>query len=225
MAYDLLEGIKVVELSMYAFAPVSAAVLSDWGAEVIKVVPPRNPDTLMGNVIGGLPETDLDVAFMWEIMNRGKRCIGVDVSTEEGRAVLLDLVREADVFITNLLPDRRRRFRLDPDDLFAVNPGLLYGRASGHGDHGPERASGGYDHTDFWARTGIGHAASMVSGEFAPQIGPGVRRPCLGDLPIRRHRGRPRAQGAHGSRGGGRRLAPRGRPLDGLARHRDQPAL
>ena len=56
MAYDLLEGIKVVELSMYAFAPVSAAVLSDWGAEVIKVVPPRNPDTLMGNVIGGLPE-------------------------------------------------------------------------------------------------------------------------------------------------------------------------
>jgi crotonobetainyl-CoA:carnitine CoA-transferase CaiB-like acyl-CoA transferase len=177
MAYDLLEGIKVVELSMYAFAPVSAAVLSDWGAEVIKVVPPRNPDTLMGNVIGGLPETDVDVAFMWEIMNRGKRCIGVDVSTEEGRAVLLDLVREADVFITNLLPDRRRRFRLDPEDLFAINPGLVYGRASGHGDHGPERASGGYDHTDFWARTGIGHAASMVSGEFAPQIGP-----AFGDL-------------------------------------------
>jgi crotonobetainyl-CoA:carnitine CoA-transferase CaiB-like acyl-CoA transferase len=177
MAYDLLEGIKVVELAMYAFAPVSAAVLSDWGADVIKVVPPLNPDPLMGNVIGGLPPVDVEVAFMWEIMNRGKRSIGADVTTEEGRQVVVDLVREADVFITNLLPDRRNRFRLDPEDLFEVNPGLVYGRASGHGNKGPERTSGGYDHTDFWARTGIGHAASMVAGEFAPQLGP-----AFGDL-------------------------------------------
>ena len=177
MAYDLLEGINVVELSMYAFAPASAAVLSDWGADVIKVVAPLIPDTLMGNAIGGLPDKQVGVAFMWEIMNRGKRCIGVDVSTDDGRDVLLDLVRRADVFITNLLPARRRRFRLDPDDLFAVNAGLIYARASGHGDRGPEREYGGYDHTDFWARTGIGHAASMVAGEFAPQAGP-----ALGDL-------------------------------------------
>ena len=111
--------------------------------------------------------------------------------------MLLDLVREADVFITNLLPDRRRRFRLDPEDLFAVNPGLVYGRASGHGDHGPERAAGGYDHTDFWARTGIGHAASMVVGRVRPPARAGARGSRFGDLPVRRHRGRPRAQGAH----------------------------
>ena len=177
MPYDLLEGINVVELAMYAFVPVSAAILSDWGANVIKVVPPLIPDTLMGNAIGGLPNIEVDVSFMWEIMNRGKRCIGVDVSNEEGRELLIDLVRDADVFITNLLPARRRRFRLDPEDLFEVNPGLVYGRASGHGDHGPERESGGYDHTDFWARTGIGHAASLITGEFAPQIGP-----AFGDL-------------------------------------------
>jgi crotonobetainyl-CoA:carnitine CoA-transferase CaiB-like acyl-CoA transferase len=177
MTYDLLEGVKVVELSMYAFAPASAAVLGDWGAEVIKVVPPLIPDTLMGNAIGGLPDKDVGVAFMWEIMNRGKRCIGIDVSVDDGRDLLLELVRDADVFITNLLPARRRRFRLDPEDLFAVNPGLVYGRASGHGDRGPEREYGGYDHTDFWARSGLGHAASMVAGEFAPQSGP-----ALGDL-------------------------------------------
>jgi crotonobetainyl-CoA:carnitine CoA-transferase CaiB-like acyl-CoA transferase len=177
MAYDLLDGVKVVELSMYAFAPASAVVLGDWGADVIKVVPPLIPDTLMGNAIGGLPDTDVGVAFMWELMNRGKRCIGVDVSIDDGREVLLDLVRQADVFVTNLLPARRRRFRLDPDDLFVVNPGLVYGRASGHGDRGPEREYGGYDHTDFWARTGIGHAASMATGEFVPQAGP-----ALGDL-------------------------------------------
>jgi crotonobetainyl-CoA:carnitine CoA-transferase CaiB-like acyl-CoA transferase len=177
MAYDLLEGVRVVELSMYAFAPACAVVLADWGADVIKVVPPLIPDTLMGNAIGGLPDNDAGIGFMWEIMNRGKRCIGADVSNDEGRQVVLDLVSQADVFITNLLPARRRRYRLDPEDLFAVNTGLVYGRATGHGDRGPEREHGGYDHTDFWARTGIAHAASMVAGEFVPQAGP-----ALGDL-------------------------------------------
>jgi crotonobetainyl-CoA:carnitine CoA-transferase CaiB-like acyl-CoA transferase len=177
MGYDLLEGVSVVELSMYAFAPACAVVLGDWGADVIKVVPPLIPDTLMGNAIGGLPDNPAGKGFMWEIMNRGKRCIGADVSTEDGRQVLLDLVCRADVFITNLLPARRRRYRLDPEDLFAVNPGLVYARATGHGDRGPEREDGGYDHTDFWARTGIAHAASMVAGEFVPQAGP-----ALGDL-------------------------------------------
>ena len=177
MPYDLLDGVKVVELSMYAFAPASAAVLADWGAEVVKVVAPAIPDTLMGNVIGGLPPDDVGVAFMWEIMNRGKRSIGIDVSVDDGRDVLLELVSTADVFITNLLPARRRKYRLEPEDLMAVNPGLVYARASGHGNEGPEREAGGYDHTDFWARTGIGHAASMVADEFVPQVGP-----AFGDL-------------------------------------------
>jgi crotonobetainyl-CoA:carnitine CoA-transferase CaiB-like acyl-CoA transferase len=177
VSYDLLDGVRVVELSMYAFAPSSAAVLADWGADVVKVVPPGTPDVLMGNAIGGLPARDVGVAFMWEIANRGKRCIAIDVSLEEGRALLLELVRGAAVFVTNLLPARRRRYRLDPDDLFALNPGLVYARASGHGNEGPEREHGGYDHTDFWARTGIGHAASMVAGEFVPQVGP-----AFGDL-------------------------------------------
>jgi crotonobetainyl-CoA:carnitine CoA-transferase CaiB-like acyl-CoA transferase len=131
----------------------------------------------MGNAIGGLPDTDVGVAFMWEIMNRGKRCIGIDVSVDDGRDLLLELVRDADVFITNLLPARRRKYRLDPDDLFAVKDNLIYGRASGHGNAGPEREYGGYDHTDFWARTGIGHAASMVADEFVAQVGP-----AFGDL-------------------------------------------
>ena len=79
--------------------------------------------------------------------------------------------------MTNLLPGARQRFSIDPDDLFAVNDSLVYARATGHGAEGPEREEGGCDHTDFWARTGIGHAASMVSDEFVPQPGP-----ALGDL-------------------------------------------
>ena len=177
MSYDLLDGVRVVELSMYALVPSAAAVLADWGADVVKVVPVKVADPMLGNPIAGLPKKDVGVAFMWELLNRGKRCVGLDVSTDEGRQILLDLVSKADVFITNLLPGARARFRIDRDDLTAANPALIYGRASGHGSDGPERGAGGFDHTDFWARTGIAHAASMVAGEFIPQPGP-----ALGDL-------------------------------------------
>jgi crotonobetainyl-CoA:carnitine CoA-transferase CaiB-like acyl-CoA transferase len=174
MSYDLLAGVRVIELSMYAFGPSSAAVLADWGADVIKVVPPKVADPMMGTPVAGLPSKDVGVAFMWEIVNRGKRCIGLDISTDDGRQVLVDLVARADVFITNLLPGARQRFGIDPGDLFAANKSLIYGRASGHGPDGPEREAGGYDHTDFWARTGIAHAASMVADEFVPQPGPAM---------------------------------------------------
>jgi crotonobetainyl-CoA:carnitine CoA-transferase CaiB-like acyl-CoA transferase len=177
MSYDLLAGVRVVELSMYAFAPSAAAILAEWGADVVKVVPAKTSDPMRGNPIAGLPNKDVGVAFMWEILNRGKRCIGLDVGSGDGRQVLIDLVKQADVFLTNLLPRARAKFRIDPEDLTAVNPGLVYARATGHGTDGPERDDGGYDHTDFWARTGIAHAASMVSDEFVPQPGP-----ALGDL-------------------------------------------
>jgi crotonobetainyl-CoA:carnitine CoA-transferase CaiB-like acyl-CoA transferase len=177
VSYDLLEDVRVVELSMYAFAPSASAVLADWGADVIKVVPPRAADPMMGTPIAGLPRKDVGVAFMWEILNRGKRCMAIDVGTDDGRQVLVDLVERSDVFVTNLLPAARRRMQIDPEDLLAVNPALVYARATGHGPEGPERDAGGFDHTDFWARTGIAHAASMVSDEFVPQPGP-----AMGDL-------------------------------------------
>ncbi len=175
--YDLLEGITVVELSLYAFAPSAGAVLADWGADVVKVVPPDVADPMRGTPIARLPERDVGVEFMWELLNRGKRCIGVDVSHPDGQQVLHDLVARADVFVTNLLPDARRRFCVEVDDLQAVNPRLVYARATGHGAEGPERDRGGYDITDFWARSGIGHAASQVSDEFVPLLGP-----AFGDL-------------------------------------------
>jgi crotonobetainyl-CoA:carnitine CoA-transferase CaiB-like acyl-CoA transferase len=177
MSYDLLDETKVVELSLYAFAPSAAAVLSDWGADVIKVVPPRVADPMMGTPIAGLPRKDVGVAFMWELLNRGKRCVGIDVSTVEGREVLFDLVSGADVFISNLLPGARQRFGIEPSDFQTRHPSLVYARASAHGVEGPESGVGGYDHTDYWARSGIGHAASQVADEFVPQPGP-----AMGDL-------------------------------------------
>src|SRR5207244_4053435 len=84
---------------MYAFAPSSAAVLADWGADVIKVVPPGVADPMMGTPVARLPNVDVGMAFMWEILNRGKRCIGLDVSTHDGHEVLVDLVAGADEFV------------------------------------------------------------------------------------------------------------------------------
>jgi crotonobetainyl-CoA:carnitine CoA-transferase CaiB-like acyl-CoA transferase len=175
--YDILRGVKVVEVAMWAFVPSAGAVLADWGADVVKVVHPEYGDPMRGAPVGDLPPKDVGVAFMWEILNRGKRSIGVDLAHPEGRATLDALVREADVFLTNFLPSARRRLRIDVDDIRAVNARIIYARGSGQGAHGPERDAPGFDHTSFWARSGLAHAAAMVTGEFIPQPGP-----ALGDL-------------------------------------------
>jgi crotonobetainyl-CoA:carnitine CoA-transferase CaiB-like acyl-CoA transferase len=177
VSYDTLDGVRVVEVAMYAFAPSAGAVLADWGADVVKVVPAEIADPMLGNPIAGLPENETGIAFMWQLLNRGKRCVALDLEAEAGRDVLHDLIATADVLITNLLPRARQRFGLEPDALLTRHQRLIYARASGHGPEGPERDDGGYDHTDFWARTGIAQAASQVSDEFVPQP-----VPAMGDL-------------------------------------------
>jgi crotonobetainyl-CoA:carnitine CoA-transferase CaiB-like acyl-CoA transferase len=177
VSYDTLDGVRVVEVAMYAFAPSAGAVLADWGADVVKVVPAEIADPMLGNPIAGLPENETGIAFMWQLLNRGKRCVALDLEAEAGRDVLHDLIATADVLITNLLPRARQRFGLEPDALLTRHERLIYARASGHGPEGPERDDGGYDHTDFWARTGIAQAASQVSDEFVPQP-----VPAMGDL-------------------------------------------
>lgn len=173
----VLEGVRVVELAMFALGPACGAVLGDWGADVVKIVHPRFADPMRGNPVAGLPTRDDDLSFMWEQLNRNKRSLALDVATDAGRQVLDDLVREADVFVTNLLPDSRARLRVDPDDLLAVNPGLVYARGTGQGAHGPENDRSAFDHTAFWCRSGIGHAASLTADEFQVLIGP-----AMGDL-------------------------------------------
>lgn len=175
--YDLAKGIKVLEVAMWAFVPAAGAVLADWGADVVKVVHPQFGDPMRGAPVGDLPAKDVDVAFMWEVLNRGKRCIGLDLTTEGGQAVLRELVAEADVFLTSFLPDVRAKLSIDVDDIRAINPSIVYARGSGQGARGPQAGAAGFDHTSFWARSGIAHAAAMVTGEFVPQPGP-----ALGDL-------------------------------------------
>ncbi|MDO7843626.1 CaiB/BaiF CoA transferase family protein [Sphingomonas immobilis] len=159
-----LEGIKVVEVAMWAFVPSAGAVLADLGADVIKVEPPTG-DPIRGLVTGGLGETN-GLNFMFEIFNRGKRSITLDLKLEGALDVLHKLLADADVFLTNLLPAARRSMSIDVDAITARHPNLIYAVGSGQGAHGPDAEKGGYDNISFWARCGIASAVTPAGQPY-----------------------------------------------------------
>jgi crotonobetainyl-CoA:carnitine CoA-transferase CaiB-like acyl-CoA transferase len=162
----VLEGVKVLELATHGFVPSAAAVLADWGADVVKVEHPDG-DPLRSIMKAGFVADTGDFDFLVEQLNRNKRGIALDLAVEASRPVLEALLRWADVFITNQLPSPRRRLRLDPEDVWAVNPRLVYARGHGQGQRGPEADHGGFDAVSFWARSGI---AQMLTPSASPVL-------------------------------------------------------
>ena len=156
---------------------MAGAVLAEWGAEVIKVEPREGGDPQRGLVTSGLvPAGAGGVNYMIEIPNRGKKSIGVDLTTPGGREVVLEIAKSCDVFLTSYLPNRRRRFGIDVDDIRAVNPDIIYVRGSGYGPRGEDADRPGYDGVSYWSRGGVGKA--LTPGDTAP-----IRqRPAFGDL-------------------------------------------
>ncbi|MCJ2178817.1 CaiB/BaiF CoA transferase family protein [Novosphingobium album (ex Hu et al. 2023)] len=171
-----LEGIKVVEVAMWAFVPVAGGMLSDLGADVIKVEPPTG-DPIRGLQIGGTEGGKRQLDYSWESYNRGKRSITLDLKQEAGRAVLMKLLEDADVFITNLLPPARRSMGIDADTLRAAFPKLIYASGSASGPNGPEGEKGGYDAITFWARGGV--SSSVTEDGAERPVGP--PGPAFGD--------------------------------------------
>lgn len=147
-----LEGIRVLEVAMYGFVPSAGAVLADWGADVIKVEHAVTGDPQRGLRQTGSYRIEGDPNPNIEHANRGKRSIGLDMARPEGKEVLYDLARGADVFLTSFLPSSRRRLGIDTGDISAVNPRIIYARGSALGPRGVEADRGGYDMTAFWAR-------------------------------------------------------------------------
>jgi crotonobetainyl-CoA:carnitine CoA-transferase CaiB-like acyl-CoA transferase len=176
--YDILSGVRVLEVSQFAFVPAAGAILADWGADVVKVVHPVYGDVMHTATASGLAPLPDGTAYMWEIVNRNKRSIGIDIANPDGKDVLYDLVRDSDVFVTNFLPTARKRLKIDVEEIQGVNPKIIYARGSGFGPDGPESDSPGYDAVSFWARTGYGHVLAQTAGTFVPQLGP-----ASGDLP------------------------------------------
>ena len=170
----VMEGVRVVEVAAWTYVPIAGAVLAEWGADVIKVEHPETGDPQRGLITAGLmPSGAGGINFMMELPNRGKRSIGLDLKSERGHALLLDLVKTADVFLTNFRPQARQSLRIDVDDLRAVNPELVYVRGSGHGQRGPEAERGGYDACSFWARGGSADIISDPGDYPMSQPGPG----------------------------------------------------
>jgi crotonobetainyl-CoA:carnitine CoA-transferase CaiB-like acyl-CoA transferase len=172
-----LAGIKVVDLSEHGFVPSAAAVLADWGADVVKVERLQG-DAMRGIIGNGMVATVDDVDFLFQLVNRNKRGIALDIETKAGREIFDKLIARADVYITNQLPRVRRKLRTEPADLFAVNPKLVFAKGSGQGQRGADAEAGGFDAVSYWARGGVGHVLSDPAAAM-----PTAQRPALGDVP------------------------------------------
>jgi len=112
-----MRGVRVLEVAIYAFAPAAAAILADWGADVLKVEHPVLRDPGRATAAWGVPAEVNGVSHLWEVTNRGKRAIAIDLATPEGKAILMQLVDQSDVFVTNFLPAARRKLGIEPDEM------------------------------------------------------------------------------------------------------------
>ncbi|MCW2526352.1 MAG: putative Formyl-CoA transferase, partial [Pseudonocardiales bacterium] len=172
-----LEGIRVIDVSEHGFVPSAGATLADFGADVIKIER-LDGDACRGIIASGMVPTKDGVDYLFEIFNRNKRGIGLDITTASGQAVLARLVESADVFLTNQLPQIQRKFHTTVEEIQAINPQIVYARGHGQGQRGRDAEVGGFDSVSYWSRGGLGHVLSPPDVAAPPQ-----QRPATGDLP------------------------------------------
>jgi crotonobetainyl-CoA:carnitine CoA-transferase CaiB-like acyl-CoA transferase len=171
---DVMQGVRVLEVAEHMFVPAASAILSDWGADVIKVEHHLRGDAMRGLGSTGVLDLSKGVHVLNEHSNRGKRSIGLDLASEEGVQVLYELAKTCDVFLSNKLPEVLTKLRIDVDDIRKHNPDIIYVRGTASGPKGPDGNRGGYDMTSFWCRSGCAQSVSPPGMGFVlPQPGPG----------------------------------------------------
>ncbi|MFP8879176.1 MAG: CoA transferase [Myxococcota bacterium] len=158
-----MDGVKVVEMGVWIAGPAAGLILADWGADVVKIEPPGIGDP--ARTFATMIAADLPFNPPFEMDNRGKRSIVIDWTTDEGRALALELIDQADVFVSNIRQAALQRFGFDPDSLAERNPRLIYGAITGYGLDGPDKDRAAYDISAFWARSGIAHMLSQPGGQ------------------------------------------------------------
>jgi crotonobetainyl-CoA:carnitine CoA-transferase CaiB-like acyl-CoA transferase len=174
----VMKGVRILEVAEHTFVPAASAVLADYGADVIKIEHVERGDAMRGLVSTGVVPEMPDVHALLEHSNRGKRSLGLDLTTADGLDILLKLAARSDVFLTNKLPRVRGKLKIDVDDIRAANPNIIYVRGHGQGDRGPDADKGSYDSLAYWARAGI------AMGGRRPEYGdllPGPPGPAFGD--------------------------------------------
>ena len=151
MTDSLFTGLKVIDCASWIAGPAAATILSDFGADVIKIEPPGVGDPWRSR--GPLPGRDVD--YYWQLTSRNKRSLAIDLKHAEGIAALHKLIASADVFITNFPLPVRDRLQLSAAHLMSLNPRLIYASFTAYGEEGAEAAKTGFDSTAYWARTGL----------------------------------------------------------------------
>jgi formyl-CoA transferase len=164
---NIFSGLKVIDLSSFVAGPGAAVILSDFGADVIKVEPPKGELWRIGNKIP--PQPLSNVPYMWHLNNRNKRGITLDLKSPDAVKVLERLAKWADVFIVNTPHPAREKLKLSYDDVAQWNPRLIYADVTGYGDTGPDAALPGFDITAFWSRSGL---LSLTHDAGAPPTWP-----------------------------------------------------
>jgi formyl-CoA transferase len=150
---DIFAGLKVVDLASFIAGPCAGVILSDFGADVIKVEPPSGDLWRRGHLMP--PQPQAKEAYQWHLANRNKRGMALDLKSPDAHQVLEKLVKWADVLIVNTPHPARKRLKLEYDDVVGWNPRLIYADLTGFGEKGPDADLPGFDVTSYWARSGL----------------------------------------------------------------------
>jgi formyl-CoA transferase len=173
---NALSGIRVIDCGTYVAGPAAATVMSDFGADVIKIERPGGGDLFrLFSQLPGNAKAELD--WCWTLTSRNKRSVAIDFGKPAGREVLLRMIKSADVFVTNYQRQLLSKFALNYDDLSAINARLIYAHITGYGDAGDDCDDPSFDALAYWARSGLMRSVVGLDGS------PGSPRPGMGDHP------------------------------------------
>ena len=170
-----LAGIRVVEIASFVAVPAAGALLADLGAEVIKVEVPWGEIFRHSRPKLAGFENDFPAGPPFQMDNRGKRSLAIDLALPQAREALSKVIARADIVLTNVLPERLSKYQLDPERLRAERPELIVGRVSGYGADGPRADDPAFDYTAFWALSGL------MDSMRDPAASPAWMRPGVGD--------------------------------------------
>src|SRR2546426_7791698 len=174
MTASLFADLKVIDCASWIAGPAAATILSDFGADVIKIEPPGEGDPL--RALTPIPGKPTDV--YWQLTSRNKRSLALDLKQADGRAVLYRLLAAADVFLTNFPLPVRERLQIAPAQVLPLHPRLIYASFTAYGEVGEDAAKTGFDSTAYWARTGL-----MDMVRATEETEPARSAPGMGDHP------------------------------------------
>jgi crotonobetainyl-CoA:carnitine CoA-transferase CaiB-like acyl-CoA transferase len=151
---NILSGLRVIDCGTYIAGPAAATIMSDFGAEVIKIERPPHGDPYRRlSFFPGMPVSEHN--YCWMLDARNKKSLALNLQGEVGREVLRRLVATADVFITNYPPELAGKLQVTYEEFAALNPRLIFAHITGYGEEGDDINQPGYDTTAYWARSGL----------------------------------------------------------------------